>query len=47
MKLAQEMGQTVYLYGVTGLGKTSFVKDYFVRQKVCILFGRELYKMAV
>ena len=28
MKLAQEMGQTVYLYGVTGLGKTSFVKDY-------------------
>lgn len=33
MKLAQEMGQTVYLYGVTGLGKTAFVKDYLGRRK--------------
>ena len=33
MKLAQEMGQTVYLYGVIGLGKTSFVKDYLGRRK--------------
>ena len=26
MKLAQSLGQTVYLCGVTGLGKTTFVK---------------------
>ena len=33
MKLAQNMGQTVYIYGVTGLGKTTFVKDYLGRKK--------------
>ena len=33
MKLAQSLGQTVYLCGVTGLGKTTFVKDYLGRRK--------------
>lgn len=33
MKLAQSMGQTVYLYGVTGLGKTTFAKDYLGRRE--------------
>ena len=33
MKLAQSMGQTVYLCGVTGLGKTTFVKEYLGRRK--------------
>lgn len=33
MKLAQNLGQTVYLCGVTGLGKTTFVKDYLGRRK--------------
>lgn len=32
MKLAQSMNQTVYLCGVTGLGKTAFVKDYLGRR---------------
>ena len=33
MKLAQSLSQTVYVYGVTGLGKTAFVKDYLGRRK--------------
>ncbi len=33
MKLAQSMKQTVYLYGVTGLGKTAFVRDFLGRRK--------------
>ena len=33
MKLAQSLGQTVYVCGVTGLGKTAFVKDYLGRRK--------------
>ncbi len=33
MKLAQSLGQTVYLCGVTGLGKTTFVKNYLGRRK--------------
>lgn len=33
MRLAQSMNQTVYLCGVTGLGKTTFVKEYLGRKK--------------
>lgn len=33
MKLAQSEGQTVYVCGVTGLGKTTFVKEYLGRRK--------------
>ena len=32
MKLAQSMNQTVYLYGVTGSGKTSLVRDMLNRR---------------
>lgn len=32
-KLAQEMMQIVYLYGVTGIGKTAFVRDMLKRRK--------------
>lgn len=42
MKLAQSMGQTVYIYGVTGLGKTTFVKDYLGRKKY-IYYSAENY----
>lgn len=33
MKVAQSMHQTVYIYGATGFGKTSFVFDYFKRRR--------------
>ena len=33
MKLAQNMGQTVYISGATGFGKTSFVADYLFRRR--------------
>ena len=32
MKAAQNTRQTVYIYGATGAGKTSFVADYFARK---------------
>lgn len=32
MKLAQSMNQTVYLYGVTGSGKTSLIRDMLKRR---------------
>lgn len=37
MKAAQNTRQTVYLYGVTGIGKTSFVADFLVRKQYCYL----------
>lgn len=40
MKLAQNMGQTVYISGATGFGKTSFVADYLFRRRY------EYYSMA-
>ena len=33
MKSAQNIHQTVYIFGTTGFGKTSFVTDYFARRK--------------
>ena len=33
MRLAQDINQTVWLYGVTGSGKTSFIKDYFGKKR--------------
>ena len=33
MKAARNTGQTVYVYGVTGTGKTSFVADFLARKK--------------
>ena len=33
MKVAQSMNQTVYIYGATGFGKTSFVFDYLNRRR--------------
>lgn len=33
MKAAQNTGQTVYLYGTTGSGKTSFVADFMGRKR--------------
>ncbi|MGN0142362.1 MAG: LuxR C-terminal-related transcriptional regulator [Roseburia sp.] len=35
MKAAQNIRQTVYIYGVTGTGKTSFVADFFARKRYC------------
>lgn len=32
MKAARNTGQTVYIYGATGSGKTSFVADFFARK---------------
>lgn len=32
LKSAQGVNQTVYIYGVTGTGKTSLVKDYLGRR---------------
>ena len=42
MKLAQSMSQTVYLCGVTGLGKTAFVKDYLGRRS-CTYYSAKDY----
>lgn len=33
MKSARNTGQTVYIYGITGTGKTSFVADFFARKQ--------------
>lgn len=37
MKAARNTGQTVYIYGTTGTGKTSFVADFFARKQYCYL----------
>ena len=37
MKAARNTGQTVYIYGVTGTGKTSFVADFLARKQYCYL----------
>ena len=37
MKAARNTGQTVYIYGTTGTGKTSFVADFFGRKQYCYL----------
>lgn len=37
MKAAQNAGQTVYIYGATGTGKTSFVADFLARKQYCYL----------
>ncbi len=34
MKAAQSIHQMVYIYGVTGTGKTSFVADYLNRKRL-------------
>lgn len=33
MKAAKNTGQTVYIYGATGIGKTSFAADFLARKK--------------
>lgn len=33
MKAAQALSQTVYIYGVSGCGKTSFIRDYLGRRR--------------
>ena len=35
MKAAQNTRQTVYIYGATGTGKTSFVADFLARRRYC------------
>ena len=35
MKAARSMRQTVYLYGTTGTGKTTFVMDFLGRRRCC------------
>ena len=37
MKAARNTGQTVYIYGTTGIGKTSFVVDFLARKQYCYL----------
>lgn len=37
MKNAQNTGQTVYIYGATGTGKTSFAADFLARKPYCYL----------
>lgn len=33
MKVAQSMSQTVYMYGISGCGKTSFIKNYMGKRR--------------
>lgn len=40
-KLAQGMRQTVYLYGITGSGKTAFVKNMLKRKHYSYYTARE------
>ena len=42
MKLAQAMVQTVYLYGISGCGKTSFIHDYMGKRKYYYFSAEEL-----
>ena len=35
MKAAGNTRQTVYIYGVTGTGKTSFAADFLARKRYC------------
>lgn len=42
MKFAQAKYQTVYLYGVSGCGKTSFIKDYFGKRQYVYLSAHKL-----
>ena len=35
MKAARSMRQTVYLYGTTGSGKTTFVMEFLGRRRCC------------
>ncbi|MEY8391739.1 AAA family ATPase [Lachnospiraceae bacterium] len=37
MKAAQNIGQTVYIFGVTGSGKTSFAADFLSRKQYCYI----------
>lgn len=37
MKAAQNTRQTVYIYGATGTGKTSFVADFLARKRYCYI----------
>lgn len=37
MKAAQNIRQTVYIYGTTGTGKTSFVADFLARKRYCYI----------
>jgi LuxR family maltose regulon positive regulatory protein len=33
MKSAQDLSQTVYLYGISGCGKTAFIRDYLGKRR--------------
>ena len=37
LKLARETNQTVYLYGMTGFGKTSLITHYLARRKAIFI----------
>ncbi|MDD6572433.1 MAG: AAA family ATPase, partial [Thermoflexaceae bacterium] len=37
MKAAQNTRQTVYVYGTTGTGKTSFVSDFLAKKRYCYI----------
>lgn len=40
-KLAKELGQTLYLYGIVGSGKTAFIKDMLRRKRYNYYSARE------
>ncbi len=48
MKVARNIGQTVYIYGTTGTGKTSFVADFLAKKQYCYLSAADtdVVKMA-
>ena len=39
MRSAQSLSQTVYMYGISGCGKTAFIRDFLGKKALSLLFS--------
>ena len=47
LKAAKALGQTTYIYGAAGYGKTSFIQSELAKRKHVYLFSKGLLQVTI